>query len=63
MLRHCLAHAHAHLAAHKCPREIVFTDTLPRTVNGKVKRSDLIQRPLASLAAKKRAMADTDVAR
>ncbi|HRD50044.1 MAG: AMP-binding protein [Candidatus Competibacter sp.] len=40
-----LAHAHAHLAAYKCPREIIFTDTLPRTANGKVKRRDLAQRP------------------
>ncbi len=38
-----LAHAHAHLAAYKCPREIMFTDALPRTVNGKVKRRDLAQ--------------------
>ncbi|MCB1780522.1 MAG: acyl-CoA synthetase [Candidatus Competibacteraceae bacterium] len=36
-----LAHAHAHLAAYKCPREIIFTDTLPRTANGKVRRRDL----------------------
>ena len=36
-----LAHAHAHLAAYKCPREIIFTDSLPRTANGKVRRRDL----------------------
>jgi acyl-coenzyme A synthetase/AMP-(fatty) acid ligase len=34
-----------HLAAYKCPREIIFIDTLPRTANGKVKRRDLAQRP------------------
>lgn len=38
-----LAHAHAHLAAYKCPREIIFTDSLPRTANGKVRRRDLVQ--------------------
>jgi hypothetical protein len=36
-----LAYAHEHLAAYKCPREIIFIDTLPRTANGKVKRRDL----------------------
>lgn len=36
-----LAYAHEHLAAYKCPREIIFTDTLPRTANGKVRRRDL----------------------
>ncbi|MDS4027908.1 MAG: AMP-binding protein [Candidatus Contendobacter sp.] len=36
-----LAFAHEHLAAYKCPREIIFTDSLPRTVNGKVRRRDL----------------------
>jgi 23S rRNA pseudouridine1911/1915/1917 synthase len=36
-----LAHAHRHLAAYKCPREIIFTDSLPRTANGKVRRRDL----------------------
>jgi acyl-coenzyme A synthetase/AMP-(fatty) acid ligase len=40
-----LAHAHEYLATYKCPREIIFTDTLPRTVNGKIKRRDLAQRP------------------
>ncbi|MCP5157939.1 MAG: acyl-CoA synthetase [Gammaproteobacteria bacterium] len=38
-----LAHAHAHLAAYKCPREIIFVDALPRTANGKVRRRDLAQ--------------------
>ncbi len=36
-----LAYAHAHLAAYKCPREVIFTDALPRTANGKVRRRDL----------------------
>ena len=36
-----LAYAHRHLAAYKCPREIVFTDRLPRTSNGKVLRREL----------------------
>lgn len=38
-----LAHAHQHLAAYKCPREIIFTDSLPRTANGKVRRRELAQ--------------------
>ena len=38
-----LAYAHEHLAAYKCPREIIFTDSLPRTANGKVRRRDLAQ--------------------
>lgn len=38
-----LAYAHAHLAAYKCPREIIFTDTLPRTANGKVLRRKLAE--------------------
>ena len=38
-----LAYAHAHLAAYKCPREIIFTDALPRTANGKVLRRELAQ--------------------
>ncbi len=36
-----LAYAHEHLAAYKCPREILFTDSLPRTANGKIRRRDL----------------------
>ena len=36
-----LAYAHEHLAAYKCPREVIFTDVLPRTANGKVRRRDL----------------------
>lgn len=33
--------AHAHLAAYKCPREVIFISSLPRTANGKVKRNAL----------------------
>ncbi len=36
-----LAHARAHLAAYKCPREVVFVDAVPRTPNGKLRRGDL----------------------
>lgn len=36
-----LDHARKHLAAYKCPREIVFTERLPRTANGKVLRREL----------------------
>jgi len=36
-----LAFAAQHLAAYKCPREIRFVSSLPRTPNGKVKRSAL----------------------
>jgi acyl-coenzyme A synthetase/AMP-(fatty) acid ligase len=39
-----LAYAHEHLAAYKCPREIIFTDALPRTANGKVLRRELARR-------------------
>lgn len=34
-------YAGGHLAAYKCPREVVFIEALPRTANGKVKRSAL----------------------
>jgi len=36
-----LAHAAEHLAAYKCPREVRFLDELPRTANGKIKRTAL----------------------
>jgi acyl-coenzyme A synthetase/AMP-(fatty) acid ligase len=36
-----LAFAAEHLAAYKRPREIRFLDALPRTANGKVRRSAL----------------------
>lgn len=36
-----LAWAHERLAAYKCPKEIVFVDSLPRTANGKVMRRAL----------------------
>jgi acetyl-CoA synthetase len=35
------AHAEANLAAYKRPREIVVVESLPRTANGKIKRSAL----------------------
>ncbi len=38
-----LAYVHEHLAAYKCPREIIFVDSLPRTTNGKVRRRDLAE--------------------
>jgi acyl-coenzyme A synthetase/AMP-(fatty) acid ligase len=36
-----LAFAKEQLAQYKCPREIIIVDALPRTPNGKVKRSEL----------------------
>jgi acyl-coenzyme A synthetase/AMP-(fatty) acid ligase len=36
-----LAHCHAHLAAYKRPRSVVFLDALPRNANGKLNRSAL----------------------
>jgi acyl-CoA synthetase (AMP-forming)/AMP-acid ligase II len=36
-----MAFAKERLAQYKCPREIVVVDALPRTPNGKVKRSEL----------------------
>lgn len=39
--RALLEHARAHLAAYKCPREVVVVDHLPRTANGKVIRRSL----------------------
>ncbi|MCE1178192.1 MAG: AMP-binding protein [Micrococcales bacterium] len=36
-----LGYAAEHLAAYKRPREIVFTDRLPRTANGKIRRAGL----------------------
>jgi acyl-coenzyme A synthetase/AMP-(fatty) acid ligase len=38
-----LAFTHEHLAAYKCPREIVFTSALPRTANGKIMRRKLTE--------------------
>ncbi len=43
-----LAFAHERLAAYKCPREVIFTNALPRTANGKILRrklSRLVQQP------------------
>ncbi len=39
-----LAFAHRHLAAYKCPREVIFRSALPRTANGKVLRRKLGER-------------------
>jgi acyl-coenzyme A synthetase/AMP-(fatty) acid ligase len=36
-----MAYAAERLAAYKCPREIRFLDHLPRTANGKIRRSAL----------------------
>jgi acyl-coenzyme A synthetase/AMP-(fatty) acid ligase len=36
-----LAHAAQHLAAYKCPRDVVTVERLPRTPNGKLVRRDL----------------------
>ena len=36
-----LAFAHERLAAYKCPREVVFVESLPRTANGKITRRQL----------------------
>ncbi|MGB8382486.1 MAG: class I adenylate-forming enzyme family protein [Dermatophilaceae bacterium] len=36
-----IAHTRAHLAAYKCPREVVFVRVLPRTPNGKILRRKL----------------------
>ncbi|HEX2842789.1 class I adenylate-forming enzyme family protein [Hyphomicrobium sp.] len=38
-----LSYAAERLAAYKCPREVRFLESLPRTANGKVKRSALAQ--------------------
>ena len=38
-----LAHAAEHLAAYKCPREIIFIDHLPRSANGKILRRVLVE--------------------
>ncbi|MEQ8745369.1 AMP-binding protein [Pyruvatibacter sp.] len=36
-----IAHARQHLAAYKCPRQILFVDDLPHTPNGKLARKRL----------------------
>ncbi|CAB4850690.1 unannotated protein [freshwater metagenome] len=36
-----LAFAHERLAAYKCPREVAFVESLPRTANGKITRRQL----------------------
>lgn len=45
------AFAAANLAGYKCPREILFVETLPRTPNGKVQRSRLAEIGRAQRAA------------
>ena len=37
-----LAYAAEHLADYKQPRQVVFVQSLPRTANGKIKRSALV---------------------
>lgn len=44
--------ASSRLAAYKCPREIVFVDSLPRTANGKVQRAALARHWQASPPAR-----------
>lgn len=39
-----LAHARVHLAAYKCPKELIWVDALPRTANGKLQRHALSTR-------------------
>jgi acyl-coenzyme A synthetase/AMP-(fatty) acid ligase len=39
-----LEHARRHLASYKCPREVIFTDALPRSANGKLLRRLLQER-------------------
>ena len=36
-----LDYTHLHLAKYKCPREVVFIDSIPKTANGKIKRKVL----------------------
>lgn len=43
--------AAARLAAYKCPKEVVFVEALPRTANGKVRRSELAARYAAAAGA------------
>jgi 2-aminobenzoate-CoA ligase len=38
------AHAKAHIAPYKYPREIEFADALPKTATGKLKRNELRNR-------------------
>ena len=40
-----MRHASRHLAKYKIPREVVFTDRLPKTESGKIKRKELRQAP------------------
>ncbi len=36
-----IAHCRAHLAAYKCPRQVVFSENLPRTDTGKLSRAQV----------------------
>lgn len=40
-----IEHAREHLAAYKCPRQVLYVASLPRTANGKVRRSALTSMP------------------
>ena len=44
-----LDYAHSRLARYKCPREIVFLESIPKTPNGKVRRKvlrEMFNKPL-----------------
>ena len=36
-----IAHCTAHLAHFKCPKRVIFTDSLPRNPSGKILKRDL----------------------
>ncbi|MBL4864097.1 MAG: AMP-dependent synthetase, partial [Rhodobiaceae bacterium] len=38
-----LTHAAEHLAAYKCPREVIFVEHLPHSANGKLLRRELVR--------------------
>ncbi|WP_239405605.1 AMP-binding protein [Frankia sp. Cj3] len=46
-----LTHAARHLSAGLCPRSVRFTDRLPRTMSGKVRRRQLVAEPAAPVNA------------
>jgi fatty-acyl-CoA synthase len=39
-----LAHCNSHMATFKCPKRVVFTDSLPKNPSGKLLKRDLRQR-------------------
>lgn len=41
---HVLAHTHTQLAAFKCPKAVVFVDSLPKNPSGKLLKRELRQR-------------------